>query len=78
MEAGGGSGAKNEGRLAGLTQKWRISVVKSEIYRSAGVRSDPVASRRFRIFCLFGVFGVACQVGSWRRVVPKMKGGWGD
>ena len=38
---------------------------------SRGVRGDPVASRLFRILCLFVVFGVACPFGSWRRVVGR-------
>ena len=62
-------GAKNEGRVRRLSRKWRILVVKSEIYRSLGPLSDPVASRWFRIFFLFVVFVVSCQFGSWVRVV---------
>ena len=42
-------GAKNEGRMERLTRKWRILVVKSKIYSSSGIRSDPVALRWFRI-----------------------------
>ena len=65
--------AENEGRMGRITRKWRMLVVKGEIYRPAGIRSDPVASRRFRIFFLFVVFGVACQFGSWRRVVGRIQ-----
>ena len=49
---GGGRwvGATNEGRMPRFTRKWGNLVVKSEIYRPAGIRSDPVAFWRFRIF----------------------------
>ena len=62
---GGGRrvGPKNEGRRERLTREWRILVVKSEILRSVGIRSDPLASRRFRILCLFGKFGRFASIG---------------
>ena len=74
MEAGGGSAQKMKGDRGGITRKWRVLVVRNEIYRSVRIRSDPVTSRRFRIFCLFSLFGVACRFGSWRRAVgPDQK-----
>ena len=60
LEAGGGSVPKME-------ESW------GDWPRNGGFRSDPVAPRWFRIFCLFCVLGVACQFGSWRRVGRRQK-----
>ena len=83
LRHGGGwwVGAENEGRMAILARKWWILVVKSEIYRPLGVRIDPVASRRFRILCLFGTFGrfvsiLVTEAGGW--LEPKLKDGCQD
>ena len=54
---------------------------KKKNYRSVGIRSDPVASLRFRILCLFGAFGrcmsiVVMEAGGG--LEPKMKDGCQD
>ena len=49
--------AKNEGRMARVTQKWGIVVVKSEIYRPMGVRSDPMSFRKRRNCLAYLVHG---------------------
>ena len=56
---GGGRwvGAKKEGRLPRLTRKWRILVVKREIYRPAGAPSDPRSFRSRRNFVAYLVPG---------------------
>ena len=70
LDHGGGRwvGAKNEGRAGNLTKMagWNR---KSRNLPIRGIRSDPVAPRRIRIFFLFVVFGVACRCGSWRRAL---------
>ena len=53
--AGGGGEA---GRRPRISQEWRMVYVNSNIYRPAGVRSDPWASRRFRF---------SFHLATWRR-----------
>ena len=59
-------GGQKRRRRSIISQKWRILVVNNNIYRPVGMRSDPWASRRFRILCLFGAMGLVCRFGTWR------------
>ena len=74
MAAGAGRGGK-EGRMPRLSRKWRILVVRSNISRPSGIRSDQWELRWFRILCLFGTFGVVCRFGARRRVAGGGRNG---
>ena len=82
LDRGGGRlvCAENEGRTTELPTKCRIAVAKSGIYRPAGVRSDPVTSRRFRIFFLWvdWPFVSIWHMEAGGGPVPETKGGRAD